>query len=95
MNKIKLQPIEGIFLGYSYKRMYYTYRGEDMLYFLNNVPFIVVIGDICGSKHLNNRKEIQDKLREILNKINNKYKLDIVAKFVITLGDEFQGLLSA
>ena len=95
MNKAKLQPIKGIFLDYSYKGVYYISRGEDMFFFFNNVPFIAVIGDIRGSKRLNNRKEIQDKLREILDKINNKYISDIAAKFVITLGDEFQGLLSA
>ena len=74
MNKTKIQPIKGIFLDYSYERVYYISRGENMFFYNNNVPFIAVIGDIRGSKHLNNRKETQDKLREILDKINNKYK---------------------
>lgn len=63
--------------------------------FSKEVPFIAVIGDIRGSRRLNDRKEVQSKLRSVLKQINEKYESDIAAKFVITLGDEFQGLLSA
>lgn len=56
--------------------------------------FAAVIGDIKDSRHLENRKEVQVHLQEILDRLNEKYKDHIVSKFLITLGDEFQGLLS-
>ena len=55
--------------------------------------FAAVIGDIKDSRHLENRKEVQVLLQEILDRLNEKYKDHIVSKFLITLGDEFQGLL--
>ncbi len=65
-----------------------------MTVLLEEKPFIAIIGDIRNSRELVPRKEIQDKLNEVLKQINIKYKKDIESKFVITLGDEFQGLLS-
>ena len=56
--------------------------------------FAAVIGDIKDSRHLENRKEVQVHLQEILDRLNEKYKDHIVSRFLITLGDEFQGLLS-
>ena len=58
----------------------------------NNL-YIAIIGDIKGSKKLDNRNEVQKKLTSVLDDINKKYKDDIYSKFTITLGDEFQGLL--
>lgn len=55
--------------------------------------FAAVIGDIKDSRHLENRKEVQVHLQEILDRLNEKYKDHIVSKCLITLGDEFQGLL--
>lgn len=65
-----------------------------MFFFFNDVPFIAVIGDIRNSRELESRKAVQDKLKTVLDEINRKYKKEITSKFVITLGDEFQGLLS-
>lgn len=56
--------------------------------------YIAVIGDIKDSKKLDNRGEIQESLKDALLTVNKLYKNDIAARFVITLGDEFQGLLS-
>ena len=56
--------------------------------------FAAVIGDIKDSRHLENRKEVQIRLQRILDRLNEKYKEDIVSRFLSTLGDEFQGLLS-
>jgi hypothetical protein len=56
-------------------------------------PYIAMIGDIKQSKNIKNRGEVQRKLQRILSEINGKYESDIASKFVITLGDEFQGLL--
>ena len=52
-----------------------------------------IIGDIKRSKKIENRCEIQEKLKKILDNVNSIYNNDISAKFLITLGDEFQGLL--
>ena len=56
-------------------------------------PYIAIIGDIKSSKKLSDRKAVQDKLKRVLMKVNEKYDRDIASKFTITLGDEFQGLL--
>ncbi|MBO4679015.1 MAG: hypothetical protein J5626_05035 [Lachnospiraceae bacterium] len=57
--------------------------------------YIAIIGDIKHSKDISNRYEIQERLKKTLDNINKRYKKDIAAKFLITLGDEFQGLLFA
>lgn len=64
-----------------------------MFLLLEEAPFIAVIGDIKNSKNLKMRNEIQERLRAVLDEINIRYKKSIAAKFLITLGDEFQGLL--
>ena len=45
------------------------------------------------SQKMDNRSEAQNKLKQVLEEINDKYIGDISSKFMITLGDEFQGLL--
>ena len=64
-----------------------------MFFFFDFNPYIAIIGDIIDSKKMNDRKSIQIKLNDVLSKINEKYASEIAAKFMITLGDEFQGLL--
>jgi len=56
-------------------------------------PYFAVIGDIVGSKKTQEREIVQQKLSSALNRINSMYKENIASKFMITLGDEFQGLL--
>jgi hypothetical protein len=55
--------------------------------------YIALIGDIIKSRSINNRNEIQLKLEDIFTRVNAKYEQFIVSKFLITIGDEFQGLL--
>ena len=55
--------------------------------------YVAIIGDIKGSKQISNRSQIQKKLGHVLKDVNETYKADISAKFIITLGDEFKGLL--
>lgn len=62
------------------------------LNFYNN-SYVAIIGDIKKSKELDERKKVQLKLNDVLSTINEKYSTSIAAKFMITLGDEFQGLL--
>lgn len=59
-----------------------------------NNDSIVVIGDIINSKKINNRKSVQNKLAELLAKINDDYQKNIESPFKITLGDEFYGVLN-
>ena len=56
---------------------------------------IAIIGDIIKSKELKDRGQVQKKLNSIIDRINVNYQPAIVSKFSITLGDEFQGLLSS
>ena len=55
--------------------------------------YYAIIGDIKESKKIENRYEVQEKLKDILDNVNRFYTDEIAAKFLITLGDEFQGLL--
>ena len=55
--------------------------------------YIAIIGDIKNSRKIDNRKEVQTKLNGVLDEINQTYCEEIAAGFLITLGDEFQGLL--
>lgn len=64
-----------------------------MFFFFFFKPYVAIIGDIKNSRELQNRKQVQEKLEAVLNEINETYDTDIASKFLITLGDEFQGLL--
>ncbi len=59
------------------------------------VKYIAIIGDIKESKKLEERGQIQEKLDRCLKRINEIYCADIASKYIITLGDEFQGLLKS
>ncbi len=56
--------------------------------------YCAVIGDIVDSRNLPDRSAAQDRLKSVLAAINGRYKEYIASSFTITLGDEFQGLLS-
>src|SRR5437879_12376398 len=62
---------------------------------IRSYPCLSLIGDMVGSRELlpSRRQKIQERFREFIQYLNKKYAKDILAKFVITLGDEFQGLL--
>lgn len=64
-----------------------------MSFFSDESNYIAIIGDIINSKKIEDRGGVQKKLFEILNDINKEYSDDLASKFMITLGDEFQGLL--
>ena len=55
--------------------------------------FCAIIGDIVHSRELSNRGEVQKQLEKSLTEVNEKYKPHISARFMISQGDEFQGLL--
>jgi len=64
-----------------------------MKLFFTGRPYVAVIGDIVASKTIIDRAAAQEKLSRTLSKVNAEYAGDIASKFMITLGDEFQGLL--
>ena len=64
-----------------------------MFFHFSNNSYIAIIGDIKNSKIMSDRNTVQNELKNLLSKVNEKYCKDISAKFMITLGDEFQGLL--
>lgn len=68
-------------------------RRDTMIHSLEYKPYVAIIGDIIKSKSIKERKNVQEKLYQVLMKLNEKYQNDIAANFIITLGDEFQGLL--
>jgi hypothetical protein len=64
-----------------------------MIFNFDYHPYIAIIADIKNSKRVNNRNDLQNKLKNVIEGINSKYKNDLASLFTITLGDEFQGLL--
>ena len=56
--------------------------------------YFAVIGDIVHSRQLQDRYVAQEQLKDILSRFNREYHKMIASNFTITLGDEFQGLLS-
>ena len=56
--------------------------------------YCAIIGDIVNSKKILNRQEIQDLFYSVLKEINMEFDNNIASDFTITLGDEFQGLIS-
>jgi hypothetical protein len=58
-------------------------------------PCIALIADMVKSRDLPTyeRPEVQKRFKALVSILNHKYSKQILARFVITLGDEFQGLL--
>ncbi|SHJ28868.1 SatD family (SatD) [Clostridium cavendishii DSM 21758] len=55
--------------------------------------YITMIFDIKHSRNLLNRNEIQENLIKVIKKCNQLFSDIILSPFLITLGDEWQGLL--
>ena len=58
------------------------------------MAYVAIIGDIVSSRLLENRNEVQMTFMETMNVINKRHADVIAANFLVTLGDEFQGLLT-
>lgn len=58
-------------------------------------PYIAVIGDIKDSRNHADRNGLQLRLQGALEGVNREYGKQIASRFMITLGDEFQGLFAA
>lgn len=59
--------------------------------------YCAMIGDLIGSKKIEpeQREKVQTRLRQLLDEMNEKYSEYMASPFLLTLGDEFQGLLTA
>jgi DNA-binding CsgD family transcriptional regulator len=57
--------------------------------------YCAIIGDINKSQALKRRANVQREFSSAVNKINHEFESAIVSKFLVTLGDEFQGLLTS
>lgn len=57
--------------------------------------YLAIIGDLVRSKQLSasDRRTLQNKLKDVLKRINQNFAEEVASEFLITLGDEFQGLL--
>ena len=58
-----------------------------------NNQYIAIIGDVVGSRAIKNRSDMQKDFRSAMNSLNDMFSKDLHAQFVVTLGDEFQGLV--
>ena len=59
--------------------------------------YCAMIGDLINSKKLpaEDRAAIQERLKALLNGVNENFSSFLVSPFLMTLGDEFQGVLTA
>jgi hypothetical protein len=55
--------------------------------------YCAIIGDIKKSRLLPRRAAVQKRFARAIEQINGKFKSEIASEFLVTLGDEFQGLL--
>ena len=66
-------------------------RGENMV---ETESTIALIADIIASKRMKERGQTQQILSDILDRMNEEFSEQIESKLTITLGDEFQCLVS-
>jgi hypothetical protein len=61
----------------------------------HDVQYIAVIADIVHSRRIvgADRHDLQRRVERALTKLNRRFAKSLAATFVITVGDEFQGLL--
>lgn len=62
---------------------------------MKRINYIAVIGDVMGSPGAGDRSGLQDRLGGGLRDVNTAFDGQIAAEFVLTVGNEFQGLLTS
>lgn len=61
---------------------------------LNSSLYVALIGDIRGSRELEDRNEAQMEFKQVVDSLNHDIPTDSIAsRFTVTTGDEFQVLL--
>lgn len=58
-----------------------------------DTSYLAIIGDIVASREVEDREQLQQRLRRTLQAVNDAFSHEIISAFVLTTGDEFQGLL--
>jgi hypothetical protein len=58
------------------------------------INYGVIIGDVVKSRKLQDRRGVQKQLEDALSAVNQKFAVQVASRFLITLGDEFQGVLA-
>jgi len=58
------------------------------------MKYLVIIGDIVGSKEISNRKNMQKIFADVLQEPSKIYSKTIISPLTLTIGDEFQAVLS-
>lgn len=62
---------------------------------LDTPIFVALIGDIRGSRELEDRKEVQKEFKRVVDSLNDHIpESSIASRFTVTTGDEFQVLLT-
>jgi DNA-binding CsgD family transcriptional regulator len=56
--------------------------------------YLAIIGDVVGSREVENRGALQRHLILAIDRVNKHFHDKLAAGFVLTIGDEFQGLLN-
>jgi DNA-binding CsgD family transcriptional regulator len=57
--------------------------------------YLAIIGDVIRSRQVADRASLQARLAHALSRLNADAPADLAARFVLTVGDEFQGLLAS
>lgn len=61
----------------------------------NDPTFVALIGDIRGSREVDDRKEVQEAFERVVASLDERVPEDAIASpFTVTTGDEFQALLT-
>lgn len=61
---------------------------------MDTLRYVALIGDIRGSRDLEDRAQVQERFERTLEDANETFDEAIAADLVITTGDEFQGLFT-
>ncbi|HEU4993842.1 MAG TPA: SatD family protein [Gemmatimonadaceae bacterium] len=58
-------------------------------------PVVAVLGDVVRSRRMApaERDQLQRALERLMTRINQRYEAQVLGDFLMTLGDEFQGIL--
>jgi hypothetical protein len=64
---------------------------RTILVLIRGMKYLVLIGDVLGSKQLPERAHFQRRLKAVLHGLNSRRKT-IVSPYTLTLGDEFQAV---
>lgn len=60
---------------------------------MSQPKYVVIIGDVVKSREMQDRGEFQKRLKDGIIRVNEEFSPYIASHFVLTIGDEFQGLL--